>query len=370
MAERVEWIRDETSLGARLREIGRGPLGLDTEADSLHHYPEKVCLIQLSFGGADLLVDPLAGVDLSVLSPILTDGGLRKILHGADYDLRVLGRDFGLRVKGLFDTMVAAKLTGESAFGLAGLLDKHLGVRLDKRFQRADWSQRPLPEAMERYAVLDTRHLEPLAVLLEDRLRGLGRIEWAAEEFRALERVRWTDKPDQEGFRRVKGSSGLDRRQLGTLRELHAMRDRVARERDRPPFKILRNEALLSVARCAPRDGAELENVSGLPATWRSGGRARLLLQAVRRGLEQSSAALPEPRPRSRGRRINTRQQARLLELRQFRDRVAGELALDPAVVAPRAVLEGVTLRMDRGEDPAETPELRRWQLELLRPAL
>ena len=124
MADRVEWIRDETSLSARLREIGDGPLGLDTEADSLHHYPEKVCLIQLSFGGSDLLIDPLTGVDLSVLGPILTHDGLRKILHGADYDLRVLDRDFGLRVRGLFDTMVAARLAGETAFGLAGLLDR------------------------------------------------------------------------------------------------------------------------------------------------------------------------------------------------------------------------------------------------------
>lgn len=371
MSERVEWIRDQAALASRLRRIGDGPLGLDTEADSLHHYPEKVCLVQLSFGGADLLVDPLAGIDLAALAPVLADRRVRKILHGADYDLRVLHRDFDLTMTGLFDTMVAARLTGETAFGLADLLAKHLGVRLDKRFQRADWSQRPLPEAMERYAVLDTRHLEPLAAVLSDRLRSLGRMEWAAEEFEELERVRWKGNRDSEAFRRVKGSASLDRRQLATLRELHAMRERRARQRDRPPFKILRDDMLLAVARSAPRDGAALAGVRGLPSAWRSGPRARLLLDAVRRGLEAPASMLPEPRSRrQRPSRMNSRQQARLQELRRFRDGLARDLGLEPSVIAPRAVLEGMVLSADRGADPAAAVDLRRWQLELLRPAL
>ena len=371
MSERVEWIRDGKALAARLARIGRGPVGLDTEADSMHHYPEKVCLVQLSFGGVDLLVDPLAGVDLSLLGPWLADETVPKILHGADYDLRVLHRDFGLTVAGLFDTMVAARLTGETAFGLADLLSKHLGVQLDKRFQRADWSQRPLPEAMERYAVLDTRHLQPLSETLAERLRELGRTDWAAEEFRQLERVRWSGNQEKEGFQRVKGSSSLDRRRLAVLRELHAMRERQARERDRPPFKILRDDALLVVARAAPSDASAFAGLRVLPAAWRSGGRARMLLDAVRRGLATPESELPEPRSRRpRPTRMNSAQQARLRELRRFRDRLAADLGLDPAVIAPRAMLEGLAQRLDRGEDPGRLPDIRRWQIELLRPAL
>ena len=193
----IAWIRETGNLSDTLAAVGAGPLALDTEADSLHHYPEKVCLVQLTFGGADHLVDPLAGVDLAPLGRILADRAVTKILHGSDYDLRVLHRDFGLELVGLFDTMIAARLTGERSFGLAALLETHFGIKLEKKFQRADWSLRPLTAEMESYAALDTRHLEALAGRLGEQLEQLGRTAWAEEEFRALEGVRWS-APDPE----------------------------------------------------------------------------------------------------------------------------------------------------------------------------
>ena len=147
-AKDIGWIRDGDALAATLAELGDGPLALDTEADSFHHYPEKICLIQISTGSGTSLIDPLAGVELSALGAVLEDPALPKVLHGADYDLRLLRRDHGLQVRKLFDTMIAARLTGETRFGLASLLEGHLAVRLDKRFQRADWSRRPLPREM------------------------------------------------------------------------------------------------------------------------------------------------------------------------------------------------------------------------------
>ncbi|MDX1389431.1 MAG: ribonuclease D, partial [Acidobacteriota bacterium] len=229
----VPWIEQTTGLVAAVREVGAGPLALDTEADSYHRYHDKVCLVQLSFGGRDVLVDPLAGVDLAVLSEVLENRRIPKILHGADYDLRILGRDFGLSFRGVFDTMIAARLVGERAFGLASLVERHLGVRLDKTHQLADWSQRPLPDELVLYAVSDTRFLPPLAERLEARLEELGRVSWAAEEFRHLEKVRWSgEPPDGEAFRRIKRSASLDRRGLAIVRELYHWRDGRARARD------------------------------------------------------------------------------------------------------------------------------------------
>jgi ribonuclease D len=149
MSRRIEWCRSSEELADWIDRIGSGPLALDTEADSLHHYPEKVCLIQLSFEDVDLLVDPLSGADPTLLRQALLDPALPKLLHGADYDLRILNRDYGLEFRGLFDTMIASRLVGTRKFGLAALLAEHFDVELNKSLQRADWSRRPLSEAME-----------------------------------------------------------------------------------------------------------------------------------------------------------------------------------------------------------------------------
>src|SRR4029079_2620570 len=151
--------------------------------------------------------DPLVGVSLEPLRPLLQDRGVAKVMHGADYDLRLLARDHAVDVAGVFDTMIAARLTGERAFGLAALLEKHLGVRLDKSHQRADWSRRPLPPAMAAYAVEDTRHLAELGTRLRARLAELSRLSWAEEEFRRLEGVRWAESAEPEPWRKIKGAS-------------------------------------------------------------------------------------------------------------------------------------------------------------------
>ena len=289
----VQWITTGEALEDTLRGTGAGPVAVDTEADSMHHYPEKVCLIQLSFRGRDYLIDPLAGIDVSAFAALMADGERRKILHGADYDLRVLHRDFAVRVRGLFDTMVAARLTGERRFGLAALLESRLSIKLDKKYQRADWSRRPLPEPMVRYAVLDTRHLEALAGLLIADLERLGRVSWAEEEFRRLETVRWTDSPEGEAFRKIRGATKLSRRELAVLRELVAVRETEARKRDRPPFRILSNDTLLDLARAMPARREDLRETRALPDRWRGGEAARRLVEAVDRARALGDSELP-----------------------------------------------------------------------------
>jgi ribonuclease D len=348
--------------------MGSAPLCLDTEADSMHHYPEKVCLVQLATAGETHLIDPLAGLDLAPLAPALADDARLTILHGADYDLRVLDRDFDLRVGGLFDTMIAARLLGEPAVGLAALVDKHLGVRLDKRYQRADWSRRPLPEPMLHYAAEDTRHLEPLAGRLRHQLQQRGRETWAAEEFRRLEQVRWTENPNHEAFRRIKGAGSLKPRGMAVLRELVALREAEALLRDRPPFKIMHNQVLLQLAEAPPREPSDLARVQGMPQAWCRGGKAQRLLKAVHRAMDLPEDQLPEP-PARRRRPKGGRLESLLRRLTRERNRLAEKLEIEPSVLAPRAVLEQVAKKIELTEDPRGVEELRDWQAGLLGPA-
>jgi len=366
MGDDFLWIRDTAALEGLIPAIASGPLAVDSEADSFHHYREKICLVQLSFDGTDALLDPLAGVDLVLLDPILWDPSVRKVFHGADYDLRMFHRDYGLRVRGLFDTMVASQLLGERSAGLAALLQGYLGVHLDKSHQRADWSRRPLPPEMVTYAMADTRHLLELASLLDAKLAVLGRTEWAEEEFRRIEAVRWTiEETDPESYRKVKGSARLDRRGLGVLRELHRWRDGKAREKNVPPFRVLRDEVLLGLVGQRPADGPSLAAVPGLPRSLIEGRGQPELLAAIDRGLRCIEAELPEVRARIR-QRPESGFEARLHVLRRRRDELAAQLGIEGSVLASRRALEGILRSQDRGEGLESIPDLRAWQARVL----
>lgn len=365
------WIDSTEALGDWVEGLSGGPLAVDTEADSFHHYREKVCLVQLSAGGRHALVDPLASLSVAALQAPFADPAIRKILHGADYDIRLLSRDFGLAVCGLTDTMIAARLLGEPALGLAALLEKHLGVTLDKAHQRADWSRRPLTETLRAYAVDDTRHLESLASILESRLFDLGRLEWAREEWSRLESARWSDRreTDPEPFRRTKGSRALDRAGLAVLRELWRWRDELARKRDQPLFRVLRDEVLLALAKTPPATTGDLARVPGLPHFVLRSSSADDLIDAAHRGVSCAEADRPDIRVDVRE-RLSPAVEARIALIRQRRDGLARDLELDPSVLASRGVVEEMAKRWEAGEDPWGIAELRRWQAGLLRPAL
>ena len=369
-AREVRWVGRSEQLAQLVRGIGAGPLAVDTEADSFHHYREKVCLIQLSFSATDALLDPLTGMDLSSLAGPLEAPEVRTVLHGADYDIRLLDRDCGLQVRGVFDTMIAARLVGERAFGLSALLEKHLDVRLDKRFQRADWSVRPLPPEMELYAVLDTRHLLELAELLQQRLDETGRAAWATEEFRRVENVRWDrQREESDVWLRVKGLRSLPVSRRGVLREVAGFREATARRRDVPPFRVMRDEVLLELARLAPRRRRQLEEVRGLGRGLRSGEGARELLAVIEAALELKPADWPEV-PRPEPRRPPLPGQERLIRrLKVARDEVAERLGLEPSVVASRGVLERVSAALVERRSVEEIDDLRQWQRRLLEPA-
>jgi ribonuclease D len=238
-------------------------LALDSESNSFHVYRERVCLLQLSTRGQDWVVDPLA-VDPRPLGALLTDGR-ELVLHGADYDVRCLRREYGWRLPRLFDTMVAARRLGRPAVGLAALVEARFGVRLSKSFQRSDWGHRPLARDQLAYAALDTHFLLDLHDELSGELQRAGQLEEARREFERIAAAEPREKVfDPEGWRKLRGGRELDAAGKLVLRGLWIAREERARALDRPPFKVIGDDSILEVARRKPRNVAELAAVRGV----------------------------------------------------------------------------------------------------------
>ena len=268
-------VADATALAdlvARLRD--EPVVAFDTESNSFHVYRERVCLLQVSTRTADFVLDPLA-VDPAPLGDVLCDGR-ETVLHGADYDVRCLRREWGWRLPRLFDTMAAARRLGHEGLGLSALVERHFGVRLSKAFQRADWGRRPIARDLLAYAGLDTHYLLPIYDLLSQELAAKGLAEEARKEFDRIASVEPREKVfDAEGWRRLKGARELDAPGKVTLRALWIAREDRARADDRPPFKVLAEQAMLELARRKPRTEEELARVPGVtPAVMRKLGPA------------------------------------------------------------------------------------------------
>jgi len=346
-------------------------VAVDTEAASFHRYVDRVYLIQCSTRNATAIIDPLVVPDLSVLGGLLASANVEKVFHDADYDLRILDRDFGFRAKRMFDTRIAAQLAGEPAIGLAALVQKYLGITLAKTHQRADWSQRPLTPAMLAYAADDTRHLPALRDALRNKLQELGRLSWLEEECVRLESLRWTGDsgPASEAFQRVKGARTLTPRQLGALRELYAWRETVAADQDKALFRVIGNESLLAVSQALPSTPAALNAIPGLPASLaRRYGPA--LIAAVQRALDLPEHQLPV---RERGPRQAREPdiESRVERLKLARNPVAERLGLDPGVLCGKPSLEAIA-RANPADRAAlgRVDGLRQWQMDVLGEAL
>jgi ribonuclease D len=249
-------------------------VALDTESNSFHVYRERVCLLQISTRELDVVVDPIA-VDAGPLGELLGDGR-ELVLHGADYDVRCLKREFGWRLPNLFDTMIAARRLGRTGLGLSALVEARFGVRLSKANQRSDWGRRPLSADQLAYASLDTHYLLPLAEGLRVELAERGLVDLALAEFRRISEVEPRERVfDEEGWRRLKGARELDAAGRAVLRALWIAREERAREADRPPFKVLAEQAMLEIARRRPQTPESLAKVPGVsPQVMRRMGEA------------------------------------------------------------------------------------------------
>ena len=336
-------------------------LALDTEGASFHRFVDRIYLLQLSTREHTAILDPIPIGTPPQLGQLLEDPGVEIVIHDADYDLRLLRQDYGWLVRNIFDTRLAAQLLGIRSFGLAALLERYFGVKLDKKFQRADWSMRPLSQGMLDYAAQDTIHLLELRDRMHHDLDRAGRLDWAREEFVLLEGTRWPDEDPSAGFLRIKGARDLTRRELALLRELVPWRDDIARAMDRATFRVLGNEQLLEIAKRRPSSRDELAAIKGMPRGLLDA-RAGEMLAAVQRGLAVPDAELPRFPKAPRWDR-DADFDARVSLLKAKRDEAAARLDLDPGVLCARDRLEAVARKNPKSLEELESvSELRRWQ--------
>ena len=340
-------------------------LALDTEGASFHRFVDRIYLLQLSTRDKTAIVDPLPIGTPARLGTLLESADVQVVFHDADYDLRLLQQDYGWHVRNIFDTRIAAQLLGLRAFGLAALLERYFGVKLDKKHQRADWSMRPLSQGMLDYAAQDTIHLLELRDRLEADLDRAGRLAWAREEFALLEGTRWADDDAANAFLRIKGARDLSRRELALLRELVPWRDAIAAELDRATFRVIGNEQLLEISRQQPATREALAAIKGMPRALLEA-RGGELLDAVRRGQAVPESELPRF-PKSPRWDRDPDFDARVNALKTVRDAAATRLDLDPGVLCARDRLEAVARKNPATPDElAAIPELRRWQAAAL----
>jgi ribonuclease D len=330
-------------------------VAVDTEADSLHAYPEKVCLIQISTVAGDVLMDPLAKINLDPVLDALS--GHELIMHGADYDLRLLLKHHAFVPSAIFDTMLAARLLGERQFGYSTLVEKYLGVKLEKGPQKANWALRPLTERMEKYARNDTHYLRSLEDRLKPELEAKGRLGWHQESCARL--ISESTQPrvaDADAVWRIKGSHLLGRPALAFLREVWQWRESEAIATNRPPFFIMSHEALVHIAAAAatgrPIDPLIPKHIS---ERRRSG-----LAKALARAKEISPQQYPRILERVKHHPTES-ERKRFLELEKRRDARAAELNIDATLIASRATLSDLARKWDKHAE-----ELMKWQRELL----
>lgn len=340
-------------------------LAIDTESNSLHAYQERVCLIQVSTLDGDALIDPLGSADMGALAPLFASPSIEKVFHGAEYDLACLKRDFGFQIVNLFDTRLALRTLGMQPSGLADVLAAEFGVTLDKRYQRADWAKRPLLPAQLEYARFDTHYLLPLRDRLADALESAGRWEEAVE---ACAHLACTVHPSANGgpagFWGVTNARKLEPRQAAALRELYAWRDQTARQFDRPPFKVIGDDALLNLARVQPEDADALRHVPDV-APRLAERYAAPILAALERG---RSAPLPHP-PAAEP--VDPAVLSRYDLLRRWRKAVAAERGVESDIVLPREVLWGIARAAPHSLDGLEPlMDCLPWRLQAYGPAI
>lgn len=330
-------------------------LAVDTEANSLHAYQEQVCLIQLSTVEKDYIVDPFALDDLSALGEVFFDPAVEKIFHASEYDLNILYDDFGFEFQNLFDTMLAARILGRKKLGLDSLLEEFAGVQSNKKYQRANWGQRPLTDDMLRYAQKDTHYLIKIRDALAEELRESGRWAIAQEDFSLACKVHRRPKKEKlPPCWRIHGSQDLSPQKAAILENLCAFRDRVARQKDQPLFKILGNKTLLALAESAPKSKQTFES---LPVTQNTNVKRykEALWEAIQKGWE-ASPLLPPERERPDRDTLD-----RLHALKNWRKKKAREVGLNSAVILPRFLVaeiakENPKTRAELGEILSDVP--------------
>ena len=336
-------------------------IGVDLEADSMYHFKEKVCLIQMATPGINVVIDPLKVKDLSPLKPIFKNPGICKIFHGADYDVRSMFRDFRITINNLFDTELASRFLGYSETSLEAVLKNKFDIILDKKFQRKDWSRRPLPLEMISYAAKDVRYLLPLALNLMAELEKLGRTRWVREECRYLSKVRPNTNNSGPLYIHFKGAGKLDPRSLAVLEALLQFRHKVARQKDKPLFRIFGSRSLLELAENKPVNRMQLERTGAL-STRQNSMYGRKVIAAIKDAMQISQEDLPRY-PRKKSPRVPLVVAGRIRALKDWRTGLVVRLNIDPALICTKSLMTAIAiLKPHKISDFSAIKEMRNWQ--------
>ena len=342
---------------------GARRIAIDTEADSLYHYFEKVCLLQLSTDDETFIIDPLTVTAVGELGPLMADPSIEKVFHAAGYDIFCLHRDYGFTFANIFDTHLAGSLLGYEFLGLGAMMEALLGIHHSKGCQRDDWSRRPLMAEQLEYAAMDTHHLLNMRDALEKELRRKDRLEWALEEFAAAVATERSGKEfDPQGFRRIKGFYSLDVRKRLILRALYLFRDDAARKLDAPPFKVMNNSVLTDLARRPPLSVQELYKRPGV--SFRVARKFGVEIVDLIGAADKDDPAILDLPPRPVTKPPGSAARRSLELLKKWRQGKAEELQLPVGVIFQANLLESLAVAPPTNIDEfMNFPGMRRWRV-------
>lgn len=355
-------INTEAGLEKAVRILEKGKaVAVDMEADSMYHFQVKVCLVQMATEKSTIVIDPLKVKNLSPLKPIFSNPDIKKIFHGADYDVRSLFRDFTIEINNLFDTELACRFLGIKETGLEAVIGKYLNINLDKKYQKKDWSKRPLPQEMIDYAAGDVIHLHTLAKVFEKELEKKCRLAWVLEECDALSKVRPALSDEEPLFLKFKGAGRLKSKSLAVLEALLQFRKGVAEKKDKPLFKIIGNDSIMKIATAKSVTIRRLKGIKAL-----SGNQINMygndLIEMVARALKLPENKLPVY-PKKKAQVLPDGVPERIKALKSWRASKAKALEIDPGIICNNALITSIAIQnpVDR-RAIHRIKEMKNWQ--------
>ncbi len=338
-------------------------IGVDLEADSMHCFKEKICLIQIATAKQAFLIDPFELKDISSFLTVLENKEVIKIFHGADFDIRSLDRDYKAQVNNLFDTEIACRFLGIKERGLGALLKRNFNIDSNKKYQKADWSRRPFSREMIEYSIMDVAYLTKLYEIILQKLVNNGRLLWAKEEFEIQERVRYEPNNSSPLFKRFKGAGKIDNRSLAALENLLKLRMEIAQKKDQPLFKIISNASIMSLAVNRPETIEQILKIKVLsPRQVDMYGQS--CVGAIIKTMELEDEQLPSY-PRTRKPRKNVKVQERIKRLKIMREKLSQSMGIEPGFLLNNALIGSIALKTpETPEDLLNIDNIRHWQVE------
>jgi ribonuclease D len=362
MKTKYTLINTKTDLEKITRDLKKEKsIAVDVEADSMYHFKEKVCLIQLAAKKKHVVIDPLQIQDLSSIKSLFSNSDIKKIFHGADFDVRSLYRDFNIKIKNLFDTQIACMFLGIRETSLDAVLKKRFKISLNKKYRKRDWSKRPLPEDMIEYAVNDTIYLIKLAEILEKELKEIDRISWVHEECKILSKVRPALLNSEPLFMKFKGAGKLNPKPLAVLEALLQFRLSVAEKKDKPLFKIIGNNSIMKIVKEKPVNKRQLAEIKALSQK-QIDMYGDAIVKAVNNSLMLSATALPVY-PLRKAPVLPPEVPLRAKAIKRWRDSRAKEIGLDPAIICNKTIITSIAIQNPAHlKDLLKIKEMKKWQ--------